>query len=95
MIKVLKDNTKEIFYTKCKNCGSELQYEYSDINTKEIVLSYNTDKCILCPVCRTVTIAELETKETYRDTLFSFKPSNSGIFPLTNCSTFKGDKNGE
>ena len=94
MITVLKDNTKEIFYTKCKNCGSELRYEYSDINTKEIVLSYNTDKCILCPVCRTVTIAELETKENYKDTFFSFKPS-TGISLLTNCSTYKGEENGE
>lgn len=93
MVKVLKDNTKETFYTKCKNCGSELEYEYSDVVTKEIALSYHTDKHILCPVCTMATAAELETKETYKDTFFSFKPSDSNIFPLTNCSPIKGENN--
>lgn len=84
MIKVLRDNTKETYYTKCKNCNSELEYEYSDVTTIELSMSYHTE--ILCPVCGKDTMAELTSKDDYKDSLFPFKQTN----PLTaamNCCT--------
>ena len=65
MIKILKDNTKETYYTRCKNCNSELEYEYSDVTTTELSMSYHTDKRILCPVCGKDTMAELTSKDDY------------------------------
>lgn len=86
MIKILRDNTKETFYTKCKNCGSELEYNYSDVTTIEITMSYHTDKRILCPVCGKDTQAELSTEADYKDTLFSFKQTNP-LSATMNCCT--------
>lgn len=86
MIKVLRDNTKEIYYTKCKNCNSELEYEYSDVTTIDIFGMYNTDKRIFCPVCSKETTAELTTKDNYKDNLFAFKQT-SLLSPALNCCT--------
>ena len=77
MIKVIKDNTKETYYTRCKNCNSELEYEYSDVTIIEVPISYHTDKRILCPVCGKDTLAELSIKDEYKDTLFSLKQNNT------------------
>lgn len=77
MIKVIKDNTKETYYTRCKNCNSELEYEYSDVTIIDVPISYHTDKRILCPVCGKDTLAELSVKDEYKDTLFSLKQSNA------------------
>ena len=77
MIKVLKDNTKETYYTRCKNCNSELEYDYSDVIIIDVPISYHTDKRILCPVCGKDTLAELSVKDEYKDTLFSLKQNNT------------------
>jgi transcription elongation factor Elf1 len=77
MIKVLKDNTKETYYTRCKNCNSELEYDYSDVTIIEVPISYHTDKRILCPVCGKDTLAELSIKDEYKDALFSLKQNNT------------------
>lgn len=86
MIKILKDNTKETYYTRCKNCNSELEYEYSDVTTIELSMSYHTDKRILCPVCGKDTMAELTSKDDYKDSLFSFKQTNPFTAAM-NCCT--------
>lgn len=65
MIEVLKDNTKEKFYTVCENCLSELSYEYEDVVTKDIEFSYIPDRHITCPICHKETSAGLKTKSNY------------------------------
>lgn len=87
MISVLRDNTKEKFYTKCKHCGSELEYNYSDITTIDIAISYHTDKRITCPICGRETLAELETKDNYQDKGFSLKQSTDLDMALNGCCT--------
>ena len=79
MISVLRDNTKEKFYTKCKHCGSELEYNYSDITTIDIAISY--------PICGRETLAELETKDNYQDKGFSLKQSTDLDMALNGCCT--------
>lgn len=88
MISVLRDNTKEKFYTKCKHCGSELEYEYDDVHFKEVAISYNPDASILCPVCKSVTQAELTTKRDYKESPYSFRFGSSTT--LLNSCTFNG-----
>lgn len=83
MIKVIKDNTKETYYTRCKNCNSELEYEYSDVTIIDVPISYHTDKRIQCPVCGKDTLAELSVKDEYKDTLFSLKQNNT----MSDCCT--------
>lgn len=83
MIKVLKDNTKETYYTRCKNCNSKLEYKYSDVTIIEVPISYHTDKRILCPVCGKDTLAELSMKDEYKDVLFSLKQNNT----MDDCCT--------
>lgn len=92
MISVLRDNTKEKFYTKCKHCGSEFEYEYDDVHFKEVAISYNPDSSILCPVCKSVTQAELTTKKDYKESLYSLRFTDIGSSTaLLNSCTFNGD----
>lgn len=88
MISVLRDNTKEKFYTKCKHCGSELEYEYDDVHFKEVAILYDPDASILCPVCKFVTQAELTTKRDYKESPYSFRFGSSTT--LLNSCTFNG-----
>lgn len=65
MIEVLRDNTKEKFYTLCESCLSELSYEYEDVVTKDIEFSYIPDRHITCPICNKETSAGLKTRAFY------------------------------
>lgn len=85
MIEVIRDNTKETYYTKCKHCGSELQYEYSDVTMIDQSFSYIPDRRITCPVCNNVTAAELTREEDYKDSIFSFKAADNNYSFLQNC----------
>lgn len=40
MIEVIKDNTKQKFFTLCETCLSELSYEYEDVVIEELQFSY-------------------------------------------------------
>lgn len=84
MINIIRDNTKEEYYTKCKNCGSELSYIYDDVTIIPSPISYHTDKRITCPVCNKPTSAELMIKENYTDNGFSFKQSDEFISCISN-----------
>lgn len=65
MIKVLKDNTKQEFYTRCASCDSELSYAFSDVKLEEMPYSYASNRSIKCPVCNKETHAELKAKDDY------------------------------
>lgn len=96
MVKILKDNTNRTYYTKCKNCGSELEYDYGDVEFKELPFSYHTDKRITCPACNSITMAELTPKDEYKDIGFSYKSSDTSMYSLLNscCAPAPQDKNG-
>ena len=65
MIEVIKDNTKEKFFTLCETCLSELIYTYDDVVMKDLEFNYMPDKHITCPVCHKDTFADLQTKDKY------------------------------
>lgn len=92
MLKVIRDNTKELFYTICKNCGSELEYEFDDVEIKVVETSYHTDKRIICPVCGKDTMAELYTKRNYKESFFSFRQTDSLNRSLNSCVPLLRDK---
>lgn len=92
MIEVIRDNTKEKFYTLCENCLSELSYDYEDVIINEVEYSYIPDRRIICPVCHKETFAGLKTKESYTFDGNHFKPM-SGLLSAC-CSTTPASFNG-
>lgn len=89
MIKLLKDNTTNTFFTRCKVCRSELEYSYEDVEFESIPYLGIPTKKILCPACGKETNAELFTKEKYDNTseeMFPFLP--------TSCVTAKPEVTG-
>lgn len=77
MIEVIKDNTKERFYTLCESCLSELTYDYEDVTFNEVEYSYIPDRRITCPQCHKETFAGLKTKENYTFDGNHFKPMHA------------------
>ena len=75
-MRVIKDNTKECFYTKCKTCRSEIEYEYNDVTIEKIEFTAVPNRYLFCPVCGAKTPAELEIKANYNDAsaCMSFDP---------------------
>ena len=84
-MKVLSDNTKATYYTKCKKCGSELEYKYEDVKFEEIPYSNIPMRTVICPCCNHVTVSELTSKDSYQDFSLPLLPS---VFP----DFFKQDK---
>lgn len=82
MIEAIRDNTEENYYTKCKHCGSELSYQYSDVTMIEQAFSYIPDRRIVCPVCGCVTAAELTREEDYKDSIISLKSADNNYSSL-------------
>lgn len=66
MITVIKDNTKLLYYTKCRKCKSEFNYEYEDVDFKVGRYIQMAFAHITCPICNFQTIAELQTKDEYK-----------------------------
>lgn len=65
MITVLEDGTKKTFYTKCRHCASELEYDYDEVIEGNLD-DYQTPikwRYIVCPVCLSKMEATLLTKE--------------------------------
>lgn len=87
MINIIKDNTKEEFYTICSTCGSELSYSYEDVKMKENPYNYMPDRSIVCPVCGKETYAELKSKNSY-----SYNTSGQFRLPFLNNAIFNGSK---
>jgi hypothetical protein len=82
MIKLLKDNTTNTFFTRCKVCRSEFEYSYEDVEFESIPYLAIPTKKILCPACGKETTAELVTKENYdsaQDNNFPFLPASCGV----------------
>lgn len=82
MIKLLKDNTTNTFFTRRKVYHSELEYFYEDVEFESIPYLAIPAKKILCPACGKETVAELFTKEKYDDTpeeRFPFLPVSCGL----------------
>lgn len=82
MIKLLKDNTTNTFFTKCKVCRSELEYSYGDVEFESIPYLAIPTKKIVCPACGKETPAELVTKEDYNkdlDSNYPFLPATCGV----------------
>lgn len=90
MINVIKDNTIVKYFTKCKWCGSELEYKYSDVNFKKVPFTFAPVRSIMCPACNAETPAELKERENYNesDFYFNFKPDTP---MFNNCCCEKGD----
>lgn len=87
MITILKDNTQDTYYTICKKCGSELAYNYPDVEFEELEFSYIVNKRVVCPVCKFKTLAELKCKNEYSN--------NSNFLPYikTIHSCYGGNEN--
>lgn len=66
MITVIRDNTKETYYTICDNCGSELEYCYDDVEF-ETAYYLMRSKTITCPCCSEKTNVLLKTKAEYKE----------------------------
>ena len=96
MIKVIKDNTKEEFFTKCGTCGSELSYEYTDINFQKVPYILAPMRSIICPCCGKETTASLQSKEDFEK---GFIPPFGGLSPeVFNsccCNAIGKDLNGD
>lgn len=71
-MKILKDNTHETYFTRCKWCCSEIEYEYNDVYFSEVPYSYIPKREITCPCCNNTTGVELKTKDTYSDSTQSY-----------------------
>lgn len=65
MIKVLKDNTKQEYFTKCASCGSEISYSFKDVQMEEVPYTFIPIRSIKCPACNKATSAELKSKDEY------------------------------
>ena len=76
MIEVIRDNTKERFYTLCENCLSELSYDYEDAIINDLEFNYVPDRHITCPACGKDTFAGLKTKKDYTFEGSHFKASS-------------------
>lgn len=91
MIEVIKNNTKQKFFTLCETCLSELSYEYEDVEINNLEFNYIPDRHITCPICHNITFAGLKTKEDYTFDTSHFKFS-SPLFgnccvPIPNSDT--------
>lgn len=74
-MKILRNNTTETYYTKCRHCESELEYEYSDVQFENIPFCYIPKRTIVCPCCKNVTPVELQTKKSYKGDVFPLLPN--------------------
>ena len=73
MITVIRDNTKETYYTVCDNCGSELEYHYEDV-AFETAYYLMRSKTITCPCCGEKTNVLLKTKDEYKEPTIPMYP---------------------
>lgn len=90
MIEVIKDNTKQKFFTLCETCLSELSYEYEDVEINSLEFNYIPDRRIKCPICHNITFAGLKTKEDYTFDTSHFKFS-SPLFGNGCVAALSGD----
>ena len=68
MIKILKNGEEKKYYARCGKCGTEIEYELSDVK-RERSYAYNGEiKTVTCPVCGEVINVNLLSKEEYYDT---------------------------
>lgn len=67
MIRVISDSSHGTFFTKCKRCRSGIAYDYTDVKFEDIPYSFVPKRTIVCPVCDSVTPAELLHKNDYNE----------------------------
>lgn len=90
MITVIRDNTKFLYYTKCKKCKSEFNYEYEDVNFSESPYIQMVFGHVTCPICNYQSCAELQIKEDYSENSFLPNLSTASINTCC-CETKVGD----
>lgn len=90
MIEVIRDNTKEKFYTLCESCLSELTYDYEDVTINDVEYSYIPDRRITCPACHKETFAGLKRKDEYSFDGNHFKPMSALLSCCSTPATFNG-----
>lgn len=88
MVEVIVDNTKNIYYTKCKHCNSVLNYKYEDVEFAEVPYSFIPNRTIVCPACKSITSAELTTERQYDESKLPFMPN---MATFNSCCCEKGD----
>lgn len=79
MVEVIVDNTKNTYYTKCKHCNSVLNYKYEDVTFAEVPYSFIPNRTIVCPACKSITLAELVTERQYEENKLPFMPNMASL----------------
>lgn len=66
MIKILKNGEEKKYYARCGKCGTEIEYELSDVK-RETSHAYNGEiKSVICPICgETISVSLLSKEEFY------------------------------
>lgn len=56
MIKIIKNTMTEPTQIECENCGSIIEYNFSDIHRKDTIGFFGFPGCleryVICPVCK-------------------------------------------
>ena len=68
MIKIIKNSMTEPINIQCENCKSELQYNFEDIQRREVPSLFcgtRSKRFIVCPVCKSE--INIDDRSEYRD----------------------------
>lgn len=66
MIKITQNGKEKIYYAKCSECATELEYTYEDVKYEtSAAVKYAKGRFIICPVCgEPISVSLLTKKES-------------------------------
>ena len=67
MIKILKNGEDKKYYARCIKCGTEMEYELSDVKHEKSPAFSGEIKTISCPICGNIINVSLLSKEEFYD----------------------------
>lgn len=68
MISIIQNGKEKTYYARCNKCGSEMEYEHSDVKYETSSYNNATQRYIVCPVCGETILVNLMTKEEVQET---------------------------
>lgn len=79
MIKILKNGEEKKYYARCENCGTEIEYELTDVKRETSRVLIGEIKSVICPVCGETISVNLLSKEEF------YYKNNGGYFGGFSC----------
>ena len=79
----------KIFFARCYECGSDIEYQLSDVQRHKCDSFVYPERFILCPECNNEISATLVTKDEYAKMMYN--AAHMGFGCACSCEEIKQD----